>query len=328
MKVFLTGGSGFLGSHIADKLVEQGHEVRALVRPTSDSRHLQSIGAELVHASLETGHGLEQAVQGVDAVIHSAAVVKARRPEEFTQVNVGGTSRLIEATRKVNPGLHRFVLISSLAAHGFRRDGKPRGLEEPSEPVTQYGRSKLEAERAVLKYVSEIPVTVVRPSTVYGPRDQETLLIFKTIRNRVLPFLGSRNNRMSMVYGPDAADAVCKTLQMAHPSGRVYSLEDGHVYTQADLGFRIAEALGVGGLNLPLDVPIRLVRIAARASELYGKVTNRAVMLTRDKLNELTQPHAVCDGSPAREELGWSPTVDLAEGARRAAQWYRAEGWL
>src|SRR5262245_2460229 len=119
MKVLVTGATGFLGSHVADLLCERGHEVRALVRKTSDTRRLKGRGSELVIGSLEQGDGLEDAVRDVDGIVHAAGVVKARSPEEFHEVNAGGTARLLDAVRRVRPKIRRFVYVSSLAAHGF-----------------------------------------------------------------------------------------------------------------------------------------------------------------------------------------------------------------
>lgn len=326
MKVLVTGATGFVGSHLSERLTAEGHQVRALVRATSKTGLLTKLGAELHEASLETGRGLETALQGVDAVVHGAAVVKARSAEEFHRVNATGTQNLLNATLEHNPGIRRFVYVSSLAAHGFSQDGEPRAVDDPPRPVTHYGRSKLAGEQAVLAAKDRIPVTVIRPPAIYGPRDVEMFAFFKTVKTGVVPFLGSKKNVLSLVYGPDCADAIYAALTKDHPSGRVYFVDDGGVYTQKEMGEVIADALGVRGLKF--SVPIPLVSAAAVLSEAFGKLSGKAVMLTRDKVNELREPYLICRGDSIREELGWSPSTRFPDGAKRTAEWYRSEGWL
>lgn len=320
MKVLVTGATGFLGSHLAELLIREGHRVKALVRKSSKTDFLESVGAELHLASLEGNEGLAEAVADVDAVVHGAGLVKARSMDEFMQVNAEGTRNLVDAVRRNRPDVRRFVFVSSLAAHGFSVNG------EPPQPLTQYGHSKRAGEDAVREVASELPVTILRPTAIYGPRDTEMYNFFKMIRGRTKVFMGSSENRLSLIYGPDCARAIYLALTTDHPSGRSYFVHDGCAYTQAEFARTVEEALGVKAL--PLKLPIWLVASAAWFSEMYGKATNTAVMLTRDKLNELKHPDLTCEDPAIREELGWEPEVGLEEGARRTIEWYRTHGWL
>ena len=327
MKVLVTGATGFLGSHLADILSAEGHEVRALVRRSSKTAHLRELGAELVQASLDTGEGLDRAVAGVDAVVHGAAIVKARSAAEFHDVNAGGTERLLEAVLAENPDVRRFVLVSSLAAHGFGENGGPRPDHLGPAPVTHYGRSKLAAERLLLAAAEKIPVTIIRPPAIYGPRDTEMLAFFKIVSNRVVTFLGSAENRLSLVYAPDCARAIFLALTKEHPSGRVYWVEDGRSYSQREFVGFVESALGTRVL-LKLPVPMGVVSVAALGSELWGRLTDRAMMLTRDKVNELRAQQLAPPSDDIRRELGWQPETQLEEGAQKSVAWYRDEGWL
>ncbi len=291
MKVLVTGATGFLGSHLAELLVEEGHEVRALVRRTSKTELLDRLGAEKVTASLETGEGLAEAVRGVDAVVHGAGVVKARSAEEFHRINAGGTENLLAAVRRDNPGIRRFVHVSSLAAHGFPEGPTPRAIDEEPRPVTHYGRSKLAGEQAVLAAKDDLPVSVIRPPAIYGPRDTEMFAFFQMVARRLVPFLGDRQNRLSLIYAPDCARALLDMLEKDHPSGSVYFVDDGCFYTQEEFAQIVAEVLGVRTMSF--QVPIGVVSVAAVGSELWGKLRGQAMMLTRDKVNELeaAEPH-------------------------------------
>lgn len=327
MKVLVTGATGFLGSHVCETLTKDGHQVRALVRATSNTRYIKPLGVELIEASLETGKGLEAAVGGVDAVVHGAAIVKARDKADFERVNTGGTERLLEAVLTHSPKLKRFVYISSLAAHGFGEDGAPRSHAAPSLPVTYYGKSKLKGEQLLLEKADQVPVTILRPPAIYGPRDSEMLAFFKIVGSRVVPFLGSPENRCSLIYASDCARAILLALTKEHPSGRVYSVEDGRVYTQREVVSLIEAALGKRAIA-KFTVPISAVSVAAVGSELVGKVRNQAVMLTRDKVNELRAQQVSHPADDLRRELGWEPEVQFAEGARASVDWYRSEGLL
>ncbi|GAC1343829.1 MAG: NAD-dependent epimerase/dehydratase family protein [Myxococcales bacterium] len=328
MRVLVTGGSGFLGSYVAEQLAEEGHVVRALVRPASDKQLLERLpGVEFSSGAVEDPASLAVAMRGVDAVVHAAGLVKARRPADFVAVNTQGTKNLLQAALEEAKGLRRFVYISSLAAVGPSPDGHPVPDDAEPRPVTHYGRSKLEGERAVLAVKDRLPVTVIRPPLIYGPRDRATLAFFTSVKSGVLPLLGDGQNTLSVIYARDCAAACVRAIEARSPSGRTYFVDDGVVYVWKDALREVEKALGKRAF-VRIGLPLAVVRAAAAASQLYGKVTDTAQMLTLDKLNELTQKHWVCSGAGARSELGWAPTVRWASGVQETADWYRKEGWL
>ena len=328
MRVFLTGGSGFVGSYVAEQLSALGHTVRALVRPRSDSKFLKTLlNIEFAAGAVEDRPSLDAAVRGVDAVVHVAGLVKARQPREFFQVNTEGTRNLLSAAEAQAPGLKRFVYVSSLSAIGPSADGKPVPDDAPPRPVTQYGHSKLAAEQAVLAAKDRLPVTVIRPPLIYGPRDRETLAFFTSVKNGVLPVLGDGRNTLSVVYGEDCAAAVVRAAVSNGPSGRAYFVDDGSVYVWRDALAEVEKAMGKRAF-FRLGLPMAAVKVAAAASQLYGKVTRTAQMLTLDKVNELKQRHWVCEGSGARRDLGWHPRTTWSDGVAKTVAWYRESGWL
>jgi nucleoside-diphosphate-sugar epimerase len=328
MRVLVTGGSGFLGSYIVEQLARGGHEVVALVRRSSKTQFLSSLpNVTFAYGSVEDAAAVETAMEGVEAVIHSAGLVKARRPSDFELVNVQGTKNLLSSAKKRKDRVGRFVYISSLTAVGPSDDGAPVGADRTPNPVTHYGRSKLRAEQAVLAVKDDLHVTVIRPPMVYGPRDNESFAFFQTVSRRVLPYLGDGKNTLSIVYGADAASACIRALFAEIPSGRCYFVEDGKIHVWRDMLAELERVLGRRAL-VRFSIPFFVLRGVAAASEMSGKLRKTAVMLTRDKVHELAAPHWVCDASSTRAELGWTPEVDWAEGARRAAEWYREQGWL
>jgi nucleoside-diphosphate-sugar epimerase len=328
MRVLVTGGSGFLGSYICEQLAAEGHVVRALVRPASDTKVLDKLPrVEFAAGFIEDAPSLARAVLGVDAIIHAAGLVKARDPAEFFVTNAQGTRNLLQAAEAGAPGLRRFVYVSSLAAVGPSADGTPIPDDAEPRPVTHYGRSKLEGERAVVAAKDRFPVTVIRPPLIYGPRDRETLAFFISVKNGVLPLIGDGSNTLSVIYGKDCASACVKAITAGAPSGRTYFVDDGAVYVWKEALLEVERALGTRAF-VRMGLPLGVVRAAAAASQLYGKVTKTAQMLTLDKVNELTQQHWVCSGDGARRDLGWTAKVQWQEGVREAVKWYREQGWL
>jgi nucleoside-diphosphate-sugar epimerase len=328
LRVLVTGASGFLGSHVAEQLSQSGHEVVALVRKSSNRKFLETLpNLTFAYGAVEDARAVDEAVRGADAIVHSAGLVKARGETEFEKTNVEGTKNLLAAAKKHAPALKRFVFVSSLAAVGPSHDGSPVKPDREPQPVTHYGRSKLRAEQAVLAAKNELPVTVIRPPMIYGPRDNETFAFFQTVSRRVLPYLGDGKNTLSIVYVGDAASACVRAIFADVPSGSVYFVDDGKVYVWRDMLAELEKVLERRAF-LRVPIPFFVLRGAAVASEGYGRIRGKAMMLTRDKINELAAPHWVCDAEKTRTDLGWAPLVEWTEGATRAAAWYRQEGWL
>lgn len=325
MKVLVTGASGFLGGHVAELLSKRGDQVRALVRTTSNRRHLESLrNVELFEGSVEALDRVRDAVDGVDAVVHSAGLIKARSTDEFFAVNVGGTSNLVEAARKQR--LERFVFVSSLEACGPSANCEPVPADQEN-PVTAYGRSKLAAEKVVLSAKDDMPVVILRPGAIYGPRDGEILEAFKAIKRGVLPLVAGGEAKGMWIYATDCAEACALAIDADVPSGSTYFVDDGcGPIAQRQMLADAERALGTRAL-FRRSLPVPVLMTVARGIEAFGRLSNRPVMLTREKANMLLQ-HWVCSSEDTRRDLGWAPKVPWSEGVGLAVRWYRENGWL
>jgi nucleoside-diphosphate-sugar epimerase len=326
MKVLVTGASGFLGGHVAETLAARGDKVRAMVRKTSKRDHLEKLaGVDLFEGSVEQVERVREAVDGVDAIVHCAGIVKARSADEFFAVNVGGTSNLVEAARKRGKGLKRFVQVSSLEACGPSADGGPVPLDQES-PVTAYGRSKLAAEKVVLSAREDMPVVILRPAAIYGPRDVEILDAFKSVKRGLFPVINGGRSKTIFVYATDCAEACVRAIDVDVPSGRVYFVDDGcGAIDMRQMFADFERALGKKAVRATLPMPVLMT--VARGVEAFGRITNRPVMLTREKANMLVQDW-VCSSEETRKDLGWEPKVPWSEGVPRAVEWYRQNRWL
>ena len=326
MNILVTGATGFLGGHVAEALSARGDRVRALVRKTSNRKHLETLpGIELFEGTVEQADRVREAVDGVDAIIHCAGIVKARSLDEFFTVNVGGTSNLVDAARKAGPRLKRFVHVSSLEAAGPSANGAPVPLDQEA-PVTSYGRSKLASEKVVLAAKDDVPVTILRPGAIYGPRDVEILDAFKSIQRGLFPVINGGRSRTIWIYASDCADVCVRAVDADVPSGSVYFVDDGCGAIEMRQMFADFErALGKKAFKAPLPLP--LLMTVARGVEMFGRLTNKPVMLTPEKANMLVQDW-ICSSEATRRELGWQPKVPWSEGVPKAVAWYRQNGWL
>jgi nucleoside-diphosphate-sugar epimerase len=327
MKVLVTGGSGFLGSHVAEQLVHAGHTVRALVRKSSNRKFLSTLpNVELAEGSVEDRKSVDEAMKDIDAVVHSAGLVKAKSEEEFFACNTQGTANLLEAAIAHAPKLRRFVHVSSLEACGPSLDGKPVAAHQ-ERPVTAYGRSKLAAEKECLARKDALPVVILRPAAIYGPRDVEILEAFKAVRRRQYPVIGDGSMLGCYTYGPDCAKACIRAIEADVPSGSVYFVDDGEPMSMARaMGEILPEAVGTRPL-FKMGVPFPVLTLASLGVETYGKLRGKPVMLTREKVAMLRH-HWVCESTKTRSDLGWSPEVSFADGAKITAKWYADNGWL
>jgi nucleoside-diphosphate-sugar epimerase len=321
MKALVTGGTGFVGSHLLEALLRRGDAVRALVRSPAKANALGLEGVEWIRGDLDDPEALARAAEGCDAVYHVAGLVMARSEAEFHAVNVTGTRRLLDAAAPFGP---RFVLVSSLAAGGPTVAGRPLSGGEPPRPVTAYGRTKLAAEAAVRE--GPLPWTIIRPPAVYGPRDREMFRIFQSARLGMAPVFGEGNQELSLVFGPDLAEAIVAAGTAPAALGGTYYASHPDITTTERLIRRMAEVMG-SRVRI-VKVPFALGRAVLHVTGAAARLANRATMLTADKGNELFQPAWTCDPSPLTEATGWRAAHGLEQGIRRSIAWYQEAGWL
>jgi nucleoside-diphosphate-sugar epimerase len=273
---------------------------------------------------VEDAASVEAAMRDVDAVIHCAAMVKARNEAELMRVNLDGTRNLATAAKAAKA--KRFVHVSSLEAAGPSGDRRPVPVTQ-EKPCTAYGRSKLASEKVILGHKEAMHVVVLRPGAIYGPRDVEIFDAFKSVKRGLMPTVDGGRALGSFVWGPDCAAACIRALEADVPSGSIFFVDDGGPpVTQREFLEMIEDALGRRAL-IRMSLPKGLLKTVAAGVEAYGKASGKAVMLTREKANMLLRD-LVCESSETQKALGWKPEVPLRQGVKRAVDWYRAQGWL
>ena len=282
MKVLLTGANGFVGSHILDRLLAHQTAVAVLLRPSSDRKFIsgQLTKVEVRTGSIDQPASLDAALEGVTHVIHCAGATKALNADGFFAVNQLGTRNLVEAVNRRGAQIQRFVHISSLAAAGPATLDKPKREADPTAPVSDYGRSKLAAEREVIERC-KVDWTIIRPPAVYGPRDAEFLRLFKAVKSHVLPRFGGGRQQLTLVFVEDLAAAIVAALTHPNAGREIFFAGSPEVVTAAELAQCIAAESG--RWTIPLPLPNAVLWLACQWAELGTRLTKKANVLNAQK---------------------------------------------
>lgn len=322
----VTGASGFVGSHLVDKLLELNHSVRIIARKESKLKWIDLSKIEIFNCDYDDIQSLKDAVQNVDFVFHVAGVIKAKSREVYYKGNVEVTKNLLKAIELFNPNLKRFVFISSQAAAGPSPDGVPKTEDMECNPVTTYGKSKLEAERVVKSYETKIPFTIIRPSAVYGPRDPEILLFFQTLKKGIQPMVGFSEKYVSLVHVSDLIEGILLAAFSEKSLNQTYFISSEKGYGWEEIGNISSKILGKRVLKI--RIPHFMVFTVAAISQFLSYFKREATILNLEKAREMVQKSWVCSVEKARQELGYSQKIDLERGIRETINWYKEKGWL
>lgn len=347
-RVLVTGGTGFVGRHLLPRLIQAGADVSCLTRPGSGAAGSLPREVHRKPGDLETGEGLQEALEGKDLVIHMAAKLFGLRPLDYLASNAAMARNLAQALGRLRAkgrlgGDFRLVLVSSMAATGpwDREPGAPD--DAPSVPVSAYGWSKLLVEEILGRELGDAMVTL-RPPIIYGSGDRGLLPMFRGARHRMAFCPGwHRTFPVSAVHGDDMAEAV---LCACRPEGRgIYHVSNGAIHSMEEFYRTMGEAVGQilgrerrGILVFPVPLPLLSASagISAAAARAWDQILRKTAghgirsfpQWNPDKCLEARQGGWICSGSRLRDELGFRPRMSLEEGMLEAAAGYRKDGWL
>ncbi|NQW52718.1 MAG: NAD-dependent epimerase/dehydratase family protein [Rhodospirillales bacterium] len=302
--VAVTGATGFVGQHLVAALASRGWRLRLLVRRWSPLPSLAGVDADLVLGDLSSEPALRQLVNGADAVVHAAGLIKARADRDFLPVNRDSTALL----SALAPDAH-MVLLSSLAAR------------EPQ--LSAYAASKRAGEAVIA--TRRGPWTIVRAPAVYGPGDRETLAYFRAVNSGIAPQPRLPAARLSLIHVADLAEALALAVERPPPNG-VYEIDDGRAHTYADMANAAGQALGRRPWRIA--VPRGVMAGLAGCNGIRQALTGSAQILTRGKVNEIFHPDWSVGNRALAAAIGFEPRYDLTSGFRDTILWYRGKGWL
>ncbi len=326
MKALVTGSNGFIGSHLVERLIEKKYQVRCLVRKTSDLRWIKDLPVEFVFGDVTDYQSLMPVVKDINFVFHLGGIVRARTFSEYQKVNHEGTKNLLEACKQFSQNFNRFVYISSQAVVGPSKDGDPINEDYVPRPISNYGRTKLAGEHVVKEYQPHFPFTIIRPPSVYGPRDDDIYQLFKIIKWGVKPIVGKKHKKLSIIYITDLVNGIIRAAEHPRAANEIFFLTNEQSYSWEQLENTIANAIGKRGFFV--YIPPVVIDLIAAINEFFGKMVGKAVVLNADKAREMKQQNWVVSGEKAKERLKFSPDVEIETGIRKTHDWYCQQGWL
>lgn len=326
MKALVTGGTGFIGSHLVEALLRKGAEVRCLVRNRRDLKWLKNLAVEFVEGDCTDLVSLKEAVRGVDQVFHSAGVTKALNEQTYFEINAKGTENLIQACLEMNPSLKRFIYLSSQAAAGPCHDGGRKKESDDCHPVSPYGRSKRAGEEFCFEHSHQLPLVILRPSAVYGPRDRDVYAFFKILKKGIKPSFSKQEQHISLCYVDDVIQATLLASDSKGCEGEIFFVSDGQDYRLDEIGDLFEKAMGIHAYRI--HIPGWMISGIASFSEFMSKVSGKPPLINRGKVEEMIQRNWLCDITKAKTLLGFKPHFSLAEGIKITYEWYSKENWL
>lgn len=326
-KVLITGASGFVGFHLIYTAINHGLEVYAAVRHSSDINHLNGLQVNYINLDFNSVDSLKKdlAQYQFNYIIHAAGSTKAKTLEDYNFINADFSKNLALAASQADHNLEKFIFVSSLAALGPLENFNALIQDNsPANPVTYYGMSKKLAED-YLNDIDNLPLITVRPTAVYGPREKDLFILFKTINQGLNPYIGRFNQNLSFIYVKDLAESIIRFLE-SDIQHKAYNIADGLVYNRYALAENIKKALHKK--TLQVHIPLGIIKgLAGIMDNIYAN-SAKTPTLNKEKIKELTAPNWACNIENLQKDLNFTPKYNLEQGIQETVEWYKANHWL
>lgn len=323
MNALVTGGTGFIGSHLIEFLLNKNIEVFALVRDLRNLKWLTGLKIHLLEGDLFTVPPLPS---GIDYVFHSAGLTRAFKAADYYTVNQLGTASFFQSLRSQKILPKKIILLSSLAVVGPSSAGNPVQESSSPLPITPYGKSKLMGEVEALKFKDVYPITILRASAVFGPRDRDFLQYFKWIRRGILLSLASKQRLLSLCYVKDLIKAIYLCFQKELESGEIFNIANQKSYKWDEIGRAAGKVMGKKLKKVKIPLPV--IYLAALASGIGGRISKTPSIFDRNKFKDMKQDGWVADIGKATEELSFYPQYSMDEAVQETINWYLKNNWL
>jgi len=325
-RVLVTGGAGFIGSHLIDLLLEHKYKVTCLVREEDDTTWIKDKNINLVYGDCTEKESLKNAVNSdTSYIFHLAGIMRAPYPEEYFRVNFQGTKNLIETCIEKKVKLNRFVYVSSVAASG--PSGKNSILKETDfpRPVTDYGKSKVMAENYLREKKELVPFTIIRPTLVYGQRNYRTIFsYFKFVSRGLKPIIG--DGKSNVIYVKDLVRIMLITAKSKKSVNETYFAGEEKIYSFEEIADIIAQVMEKKAITIRF--PLFSMFIIGALLQSYARITRTQPLFDLRRAHDLKYKYWMCDTSKLEKHLGPLNLCPFREGVRETVEWYMKEGWI
>ena len=322
-KALVTGANGFVGSNLVRALLKKGYDVTCMVRRTSNLSSLEGLSASYKYVDYNSIPSLQEACTGQHIVFHIAAKVRELTEKRYFDANVEVTRNLLKA---INDGtVEKFIFLSTQAAAGPAEGLHPKTEIYQCNPVSYYGKSKLEAER-VVRGECTLPWIIIRSPSVYGPCDRDFLQYFKLVKNHLAPLAGFKKKYLSLVYVEDLVHMIIDVAENKRVDNEIFFAGDGNIYVLQDFMKAVEHAMGRKALTV--HIPIFLSYLLALFNEGIKHFTKKQAIINVQKVKEMKQCFWLCSIEKAQKLLNYQPRYSLQEGVNKTYQWYKENKWL
>lgn len=322
----VTGATGFVGSHLVDLLLSKNFEVRCITRKSSNLKWLKDINVRIYDCGLNDESKLRKAFVGANYIFHVAGVVKSKTTAGYFQGNVETTKTLLETALKFKSTIKKFVIVSSLTAVGPSKDEKAVNETSACKPITTYGRSKLAEEEVAKVFMDVLPVTICRAPAVYGERDTEILIYFKTFSKGLTTIVGFDKKLVSLIHVSDFVEGLYLAAISEKSTNEIYFISSEKFYTWKQVGEVTSQVLARNPIKI--RIPHLVVFGIAAFAQFFSMFSSKPATLNIEKAKDLTQHAWICDTSKAMRDFGYRQKISIEEGVNRTCKWYLKEDWI
>lgn len=332
-KFLIVGAGGFVGGFIAEEALRRGYEVWAGVREGTSRRYLQNTSLKFAVLDYESSESLYHSLENSlpedgrwDYIVYNLGATKCLNFNDFNRINHDYLVWFADAVKRLDAVPDKLLFISSLSVMGSgdEKDYTPFSEKMIPTPNTRYGTSKLKAEIALQS--SGLPYIIFRATGIYGPREKDYFLMFKSIKKGFDFSVGLRRQELTFIYVEDLAHAIFEALAKSE-TGVTYLISEPRSYTQKEFRSIVGEELGKKFV-LPIKAPLWLLKIVCAVSGRLGQMKGKASTLNPDKYRILKQRNWKVDTTAAREGFGFEAATDLRSGVKKSIDWYKENKWL
>ncbi len=328
--ILITGASGFIGSFLVEEALKRGYRTFAGIRSSSSKGYLNHPSLHLFEMDFSNKEKLQNQLRKnaddfgpFDVVVHAAGLTKSRVLDEYYKVNLHNTERLVDSLIELSMVPERFVFLSSLASYGPGEGTTPVSETNIQAPITAYGKSKQAAEQ-MLATKNQFPFVIVHPTTVYGPREKDLLVLIQSLNQHLELYIGNTQQQLSFIHVVDVCKAVFLSIDQPIIAKNIL-LSDTFNYTAKEFNHLVKGVLGKK--TLPIVVPVPIAKAAAHVSEWLGNLRGVTPVLNKERLKEFQAPNWAVDATVLKK-LGFTPDFPLQKGIEHTIEWYKRNGWI